>query len=69
MVEHYLYENIAQGGPLDGIKVAAPGTWDGRIAIPKKGRFIPEYYPGAYRWDLNQWTWVWHFHNALPTAA
>ena len=40
----------ALGGPLDGVKLTAPLSWDG---------LIPKNFDGYYLWDYDRDGWVW----------
>lgn len=43
-------ESIAVGGPLNGVKLVASGTWNGRVERDLSG---------AYRWDVITSSWTW----------
>lgn len=47
---------IAVGGPLDGTKIEAGYTWNGRIERD---------LTGMYRWDSMSQRWVWELRPQL----
>ena len=56
-----IYESIAIGGPLHGVKLAGPATWDGKIPLPSKrgDNQVVRFHSGNYRWQEGDgWFWV-----------
>lgn len=54
-----LYESRAQGGPLDGIKLASGMGWDGRI-VKRRTDGHNYYHQGCYKWHPLRERWEWH---------
>lgn len=56
-----MYESRAIGGPLNGVKLCAPGTWEGLIRkefAPAHTQASKYYHPGRYVWvGFDGWTW------------
>lgn len=51
-----MYKARAVGGPLDGIKLTSPLSWDGKIPI--RG-FNYRYHPGRYVPNQQKGIWKW----------
>jgi hypothetical protein len=48
----------AEGGPKDGIKLTAPGSWDGVVYPVQRGiKPVTKPYPGKYKWKNQKWVW------------
>ena len=56
-----MLDGIAQGGPLNGVKLSAQTDWNGtvKLTVQRAGALIPKIHPGRYKWDLEANTWVW----------
>lgn len=51
-----MYRGRAIGGPLHGVMLESPLTWDGRIKIPGNNY---KTHPGHYKWTFNTGCWLW----------
>lgn len=62
-----MYEGRGSGGPMDGIKLTAPLSWDGLIPLPRltEGSAV-RYHPGKYIWQSRAGRWLWT--ETTPTA-
>lgn len=63
-----MYESRAQGGPLDGVKIQGPLSWDGRVASRHTDGFV-HYHQGYYRWNPLIGCWEWHVCKQLRESA
>jgi len=54
-----LYESVALGGPLDGIRLASGLGWDGRI-ISRRTEGHSYYHAGYYMWEPIKEQWIWY---------
>lgn len=54
-----MFESKASGGPLDGVKLSAPITWDGMVREPDKGDRTRKWYRGFYKWNFEFKMWMW----------
>ena len=65
-----MYESIAHGGPLNGVRLRGPLEWDGKIPLRDSDRERLRktishntvrswtHHPGRYVWsDQTGWTW------------
>jgi len=56
----FMLHSLAIGGPLDGVKLSADDTWNGRVRLsnaPKNQDGPEAYHPGHYYWRENAWVW------------
>lgn len=68
-----MYESIASGGPLNGIRICAALSWNGWVRnteMHTSKLVSAAYHPGCYVWDSEQCAWVWHVgrFERLPDA-
>lgn len=54
-----MHKGKAEGGPLDGVLLSGPVTWDGRIRLPHSSgvKSTEAYYSGYYKWMYGVWKW------------
>lgn len=52
-----MYAGKAIGGPLDGVKLTAALSWDGRVRTSDAR--VVDYHRGHYAWSKVRGTWCW----------
>lgn len=63
-----LYESVAHGGPLDGIKVGSGLGWNGRI-VKRRTDGHNYYHQGYYAWQPIAQRWEWHAEVIKPEGV
>lgn len=63
-----LYESLAQGGPLDGIKIGSGLGWNGRV-IRKRTDGVVYYHQGYYAWEPIKEVWIWRADMIAPETT
>jgi hypothetical protein len=58
-----MYTSIASGGPLGGVRVSSPLSWEGTVRHHVKGArerdsMVLRWHPGHYTW-ITEVGWIW----------